>query len=142
MSQILKVKKVHPAAHIPRSTSLGAAGFDLAANVTHIIPPFGREKISTGIAVEFPDGCYGRVAGRSGITWNLGILIGGGVIDPDFRGEISVIAFNTTNMPWEILPGDRVAQLIVERYCPTTVEVVDELTPSVRDTRGMGSSGM
>ena len=73
-----------------------AAGYDLFAYTKNdiIIESMGKEKIPTGISVELPHNTYGRVAPRSGLTWNKFLDVGAGVVDEDYRGEILVILFN------------------------------------------------
>ena len=62
-----------------------------------MIPAWGRALVQTDIAVELPAGCYGRVAPRSGLALKFGIDLGGGVVDPDYRGSIGIITFNLSN---------------------------------------------
>jgi dUTP pyrophosphatase len=93
-----------------------------------------------------PEGSYGRIAPRSGLAVHHSIDVGAGVIDKDFRGNIRVVLFNFGERDFFVKPGDRVAQLILERIFDN-VELEDctqcrEMPPSVRGSRGFGSSGV
>lgn len=69
----------------------------------------------------------------------IGVL--GGVIDPDYRGEVSVILFNHGKVPYTVMPGDRIAQLILEKVAIIPVEEVAHLSATDRGTGGFGSTG-
>ena len=74
--------------------SPGAVGYDIYGIENVCIPANGRALISTGIAIELPEGVYGRLAPRSGLTVKKGLNVGAGMIDPDYRGDIKVILFD------------------------------------------------
>ena len=100
--------------------------------------------IPTGISVELPHNTYGRVAPRSGLTWNKFLDVGAGVVDEDYRGEILVILFNFSKENVVIKNGDKIAQLIVERIMPTEPVVYEpdqELSETKRGGSGFGSTG-
>ncbi|KAG6523770.1 hypothetical protein ZIOFF_013656 [Zingiber officinale] len=90
----LLVHKLSSNAIIPTRQSTGAAGLDLATSEDCVIPPRGRGLIPTGISMEISWGTYGRIAARSSAAYRLGLDIGTGVIDCDYRGEVKIIAFN------------------------------------------------
>lgn len=90
----LQVKKLHPAALLPKKGSPLAAGYDLCANEDAVVPKGGKAKISTGLSWACPPNTYARVAPRSGLAWKNSISVGAGVIDEDYRGEVCVILFN------------------------------------------------
>lgn len=88
-----------------------------------------------------PEGTYGRIAPRSGLASKHFIDTGAGVIDADYRGEVKVLLFNHAEVDFQVKPGDRVAQLVLERiYTPEVIEVSD-LAESVRGAGGFGSTG-
>lgn len=91
---LLKYKKLSENAYTPAKGSRDAVGFDLFAIEDVDIPKMDRRVLKTGIGLEFPSGCYGRIAERSSVSEGTGLMIGGGVIDPDYRGEIKVIVIN------------------------------------------------
>ena len=133
----------------PRRGSDQAAGYDLAACFDHPIdrleiPPMERASIPIGIQVAVPLGTYGRIAPRSGMALRNGIDVLAGVIDPDYRGEIHVLLYNSGKESYIVEHGDRVAQLILERCLSTEVWGVaseNELPPSRRGSAGWGSTG-
>jgi dUTP pyrophosphatase len=90
----LLVKKLDPAAILPKKGSPGAAGYDICANEDTVVPAHGKAKISTGLSWMCPPNTYGRIAPRSGLSWKNSISVGAGVIDEDYRGEVCVILFN------------------------------------------------
>lgn len=128
----------------PTRAEVGAAGYDLSACEDKIIPAGKWDKVDTGIAVEFPSYCYGRVAPRSGLAFKKGISVGAGVIDSSYRGTIQVILFNHGTEDFSVKSGDRIAQLIFEKiYTPELEEVtIETLTTTDRGSGGFGSTGI
>src|SRR5437588_4947076 len=111
------------------------------ANELATIPPIERMAIRTGIAIAAPPGTYARIAPRSSLAVKHSIDIGAGVIDQDYRGEIKVILINHSKYPYQVRPGDRIAQLILEKILlatPRKTEVLDETT---RGNKDFGSTG-
>ena len=144
----LRVKRLTPTAKLPTRGSAQAIGLDLYADVTEArgaieIRPGYRALVSTGIVIALPPGYYGRVAPRSGLALKQGIDVMAGVIDEDYRGEIHALLLNTNQ--WEtfwVKPGDRIAQLILERADIMPVVEVDDLDATVRGANGYGSTGV
>ncbi|GAB1219342.1 hypothetical protein ENUP19_0131G0004 [Entamoeba nuttalli] len=139
--ETLFIKKLHKDAIIPTRGTEQSVGFDLYCIDDNIIYPHDRCLISTGIAVQIPHFCYGRVASRSSLAIKYGIDIGGGVIDEDYRGEIKVIVFNHSNTIYKCKKGDRVAQLIIEKVKQCKIEEVKEISETIRGEKGFGSTG-
>ena len=139
---MLRVRKCFPEAKLPIRATPGSAGYDLAASDSKTIPPGGRDLVATGLSIKVPEGTYGRIAPRSGLAVRNGIQVGAGVIDSDYTGEIKVVLFNSDpNKSFVINPGDRIAQLILEKIeCPE-VEEVSDLTSTDRGDGGFGSTG-
>lgn len=118
------------------------AGADLAAAEERSIAPLSRATIRTGLAVEIPEGYYGRIAPRSGLAHNHGIDVLAGVVDSCYRGEIRVVLYNTDKEePFQVRPGDRIAQMIVERHYNFEFVEVDDLSETDRGEAGFGSTG-
>ena len=139
-------KKLHEDSIVPKKGSELAAGYDLFSYTEKdiIIEPLGKARIQTGISVELPHNTHGRVAPRSGLTWNKFLDVGAGVVDEDYRGEILVILFNFSKENVIIKNGDKIAQLIVERIMPTipiVYEPEQELSETKRGGSGFGSTG-
>ena len=135
----LKVKRLHEDAVIPQRGTEGSAGLDLASVERISIPAGEYALVKTGIALELPYGSYGRIAPRSSLA-TKGIEVGGGVIDRDYRGEIKVLLRNHAQADYVIFPGDRVAQIIVEKVMEVDVKETDTLSNTVRGARGFGST--
>ena len=139
-------KKLHKDSTVPQKGSPLAAGYDLFCYTDKdiIIESMGKSKIPTGISVQLPHNSYGRVAPRSGLTWNKFLDVGAGVVDEDYRGEVQVILFNFSKENVTIKRGDKIAQLIVERIMPTEPVVYEpdqELSETKRGGKGFGSTG-
>jgi dUTP pyrophosphatase len=141
-----RVAKVDPAAVVPRRATTQAAGFDLASVESATIPPMSRKLISTGLIVSVPEGTYGRIAPRSGISLRSGICVGAGVIDADYTGVVKVLLFNhDASAPFEVRQGDRIAQLVLEKIVTGGEEAelvpVESITGDVDNGRGAGGFG-
>jgi dUTP pyrophosphatase len=130
-----------PEAEVPRKATLGAAGFDLVSVESVVIPGDSHKRISTGLTLAIPDGYFGRIVARSGLSYLHGIIVGAGIIDSDYRGNISVLLFNTTPVPCDIGVGDRIAQLMIERSVNVDFRVKDMLQHTPRGAGGFGSTG-
>ena len=139
------VKKLSPNAILPTYGSIEAAGADLyaclEADVT--IDPGETAWIPTGISMEVPKGCAGLIYARSGMACKRGLAPANkvGVVDSDYRGEITVVLYNHGQVAQTIENGERIAQfLITPVYTPAYVEV-EQLSDTVRSGGGFGSTG-
>ena len=126
---------------MPLRATAGAAGIDLYADKAYRIYENCRMSVSTGIAVRLPAGTYGQIAPRSGLARDYGIIVLGGVIDSDYRGEIMIMLMNTGNRPMDINVGDRIAQLIALPYIAAPMMAVVSLDETGRGSRAFGSTG-
>mmetsp|Transcript_308 Transcript_308/g.538 ORF Transcript_308/g.538 Transcript_308/m.538 type:complete len:180 (+) Transcript_308:423-962(+) len=138
----LQVKKLSESAQLPTRGSPLSAGYDLYAAEASTIPAQGKGIVKTGIAVNCPEGTYGRVAPRSGLAWKNHIDVGAGVIDADYRGEVGVVLFNHSADEFKVNIGDRVAQLVLEKILMVPIEEVSELDSTKRGAGGFGSTGV
>jgi len=138
----LIVKRLSEQATLPKRGSKFAAGYDLSSAQKVTVPAQGKALVKTDIALIIPEGCYGRIAPRSGLSWKKHIDIGAGVIDRDYRGNVGVVMFNHSTTDLEVEVGDRIAQLVVERIAEPEVVEVDELPESARGEGGFGSTGV
>tara|TARA_B100001996_G_C18520145_1_gene538933 strand:- start:277 stop:714 length:438 start_codon:yes stop_codon:yes gene_type:complete len=138
----LRVKKLKYDAIIPSRGSPLAAGYDLYSTCDLSINANERAIVETGIAIEMPEGVYGRVAPRSGLAVRSGISIGAGVIDRDYRGELKVVLFNQGSESFDVKKGDRIAQLVLERHEMLEIEEVGLLEETHRGEGGFGSTGV
>jgi dUTP pyrophosphatase len=137
----LRVKRLLPEAVLPQRGTAAAVGYDLASAERTLIPAGEWRRVQTGLAVAIPEGFYGRVAPRSGLAVRSGIDVFAGVIDPDYRGEIQVVLMNHGSNPFWVNPGDRIAQLILERVGLLSVLEVEDLENTARGVAGFGSTG-
>jgi dUTP pyrophosphatase len=136
------VKKESQTAKTPTKSTWGAAGFDLYADETTSIPLHGRALVSTGISMALPEGTYGRIAPRSGLAVKYSIDTGAGVIDEDYRGIVKILLVNHSDTALAVKPGERVAQLIVERISLAPIVEVQTLSETKRGGSGFGSTGI
>lgn len=142
----LKIKKLRENAVIPTKATVGSAGFDLYAAIDNNIeiPAKGSAVIPTGIAIALPsDGYVALIFPRSGLSVKYGISMLNcvGVIDSDYRGELSIGLINHFETPYTIKPGERIAQLLLMPIATATMLIVDELDDTVRGEKGFGSTG-
>lgn len=141
----VKIKKLNKNAIIPTRGSEYSAGMDLYActSTPVIIAPHETVKIGTGLSIELPDGYFGAIAARSGLSTKQGLAPANklGVCDSDYRGEYIVPLHNHSNEPQIINPMERIAQLIVIPYLPIDFVEVDELSDTERGDKGFGSTG-
>lgn len=140
----LPVTKLIDAALLPSRAHEGDAGLDLYACEAAHIGPGERWGVGTGIAVEIPVGHAGLVLPRSGLAREHGISLvnSPGLIDSGYRGELRVLLLN--NDPAEtfrVVPGDRIAQLVLTPIAPAEPVAAAALTESARGDGGFGSSG-
>ena len=141
----VNIKRLNKNAIIPTRGSNQAAGYDLYACVdTPVnIPAPCTDKIPTGLAIEIPDGYFEGIFARSGLATNHGLRPSNccGVVDSDYRGNVIVALHNDTNEEKLIMPGERIAQLVVLPYLPIIFEEVDALSDTGRGDKGFGDSG-
>jgi len=128
-------------AKVPTKGSNEAAGWDLYAIDDQIILPLSRGVVPTGISIALPQNTVGLIWPRSGLAHNHGIDVLAGVIDSDYRGQISVILQNHSGVPFTIKSGDRVAQILVQSIIPVNLMVVDNLNDTTRGAGAFGSTG-
>lgn len=130
---------------IPAYAYAGDAGMDLRATEAVSLAPFERALVSTGLAVAIPEGYAGFVQPRSGLAIKQGVTVLNtpGLIDSHYRGELKVAlinldAYNT----FTVEPGDRIAQLVIQKVACVEWNVVESLDETQRGTGGFGSSGI
>lgn len=132
------------ASHLPAYAHPGDAGADLVAAEAVTLAPGQRALVGTGVRIALPEGFAAFVVPRSGLAAKHGITIvnSPGTVDAGYRGEIKVSLLNTdTENAYEVVPGDRIAQMIVMPVTRATFLPVDELPDSTRGEGGFGSTG-
>tara|TARA_Y100000593_G_scaffold51924_1_gene97577 strand:+ start:5610 stop:6032 length:423 start_codon:yes stop_codon:yes gene_type:complete len=139
---MIKVKLLDKNARIPTKAHKSDAGWDLyASNLAQPIYPKKRRLISTDISVAIPDGYCGLIWPRSGLSVKSGVDVLAGVIDSGYRGEIKVCLYNTSDQIVDINPGDRIAQLIIQKVENVDFTEVKNLEDTDRGDGGFGSTG-
>jgi len=130
---------------LPAYTTQGSSGMDLRAFLdnSEVLDPMQIKAITTGLFVELPLGYEGQVRPRSGLALKQGLTVLNtpGTIDSDYRGEIKVILINLSGQQQEIKPGERIAQLIVQKVDRVQLKLVDKLQGSERGEAGFGHTG-
>ncbi len=141
----MNIKKLNPNAIIPTYGSECAAGADLYACIESpvTIEPGQTVFISTGLAMEIPEGYAGFVYARSGLSCKSGLAPANkvGVVDADYRGEITVALHNHSDEPKTIEVNERIAQIVIAPFVHVAFDEVDELSDTVRGAGGFGSTG-
>lgn len=143
---MLKVKIVNKSQWPdPFYATEASAGMDLRADITEpfVLKPLERRLVPTGIFIELPVGYEAQVRPRSGMAAKHGITVLNtpGTIDADYRGEVKVCLVNVSNEEFEIVPGERIAQMVVAAHERVEWEDVEVLSDTVRGAGGFGSTG-
>ena len=153
----LKIKRLTQTAKLPEKASPTEAGFDVFADETVTIHNGETVAISTGIAIEIPEGYYGRLKARNGLTLNYDLRVQEVTIDSSYRGEVKIIAeikdydkeidlfgwvTSSKTDEYTVGKGKKIAQLIIQPLPQFEIVEVDELSQSGRDANGFGSMGV
>jgi dUTP pyrophosphatase len=140
---ILKIKKIHEKAIIPKYAHEGDAGLDLYAVKELILQPGERGLVHTGIQIELPKNTEAQIRPRSGLALKNGIttLNSPGTIDEGYRGEIGVILINHSNEIFKVEEGMKIAQMVIKPVFKVNIIETSELSESERNEKGFGSSG-
>jgi dUTP diphosphatase len=140
----MRIKRLHPDAMVPRYAHGPEedAGMDLHSVEAATLAPGETKLVATGLAIELPAGYEAQIRPRSGLALKHSITLPNSpaTIDPGYRGEIKVILLNLGREPFQILPGERIAQMVIARYEAVEWEEGD-LADSRRGEGGFGSSG-
>ena len=129
-------------AWLPQKAHRMDAGFDLAIPTNYTLGAREHLMIDLEIAMQIPQGWYGQIFGRSSV-FQRGLAVHPGVIDADYRGPIQLLVYNRTTTTQALLPGDRLAQLVLLPVPAVTLTPVTphELSQTTRGTGGLGSTG-
>ena len=139
------IKLLDPELPAPAYAKPGDAGADLRSRIDFELEPGERALVPTGVAIALPEGYVGLVHPRSGLAIKNGITIvnAPGTVDSGYRGELMVTLLNTDKTKsFHVQRGDRIAQLIIQKYEHATFTIVDELDQTERGSSGFGSSGI
>ena len=149
MQQIIIPIKVFTHAEnlpVPKHATTHSAGTDLIAAITKsiVLNPHQRVLIPTGLAMAIPEGYEGQVRPRSGLAIKYGITVlnSPGTIDSDYRDEVKVILINLGELPFEIIRGMKIAQLVIAKYQTVELSVKHYTEESTDRHGGFGSTGI
>lgn len=130
---------------LPEYSTPLSAGFDLRANLDNIeiLKPGERKLVGTGLFIALEPGYEAQVRPRSGLALKKGITVlnAPGTVDADYRGEVGVILYNASNEDFEIVPGERIAQMVIAKYERIDWKQVETLDETERGAGGFGHSG-
>ncbi|HEY0254094.1 MAG TPA: dUTP diphosphatase [Kofleriaceae bacterium] len=145
MAPTVRIKKLRPDAVIPSYQTAKAAGLDLCAAIDQpiAIEPHARAAITTGLAIELPDGFEAQIRPRSGLARDhlVTCLNSPGTIDADYRGPVTILLINHGREPFVVKPGDRIAQMVIAPVVQAELVEVTELSDTARGAGGFGSTG-
>lgn len=131
---------------LPEYKTEGSAGMDLQAFLSEplTLEPMERTLIPTGLYMAIEEGYEAQIRARSGLSIKHGItLINAiGTIDSDYRGELKVAVVNLSKEAYTITPGERIAQMVINKYEKATLEEVEVLDETLRGEGGFGSTGI
>ena len=145
--KLMRVAGADVSIPLPRYETAGAAGADVRANlpdgVAVVVAPGARALIPTGLAMAVPQGFEVQVRPRSGLALKHGIALvnSPGTIDSDYRGAVGVIVLNTSDTPFEVTHGMRIAQIVLAPVVQASFHIVEQLDDTARGAGGFGSTG-
>src|SRR5258706_10488303 len=131
---ILKIKKLKSDAKLPSYAHPGDAGMDIYSCEERTLLPQEQALISTGIAMEIPDGYVGLVWDKSGLSTKHGLKTLAGVIDAGYRGEVSIAMANVGSVSYTFKKGEKIAQMLIQNIERVDFKEVSELSESSRGT--------
>lgn len=142
----MKVKVINKSSFaLPQYETDGSSGLDLRANIDKALTINSLERVAipTGLFISLEKGYEAQIRARSGLALKHGISMANGIgtIDSDYRGEISVLLINLSHKPYTVNPGDRVAQMVINKYEMIEFVEVDSLDETDRDSGGFGHTG-
>lgn len=130
---------------LPQYATAGSSGMDIRASLDlpKALQPMERAMITTGLFIELPEGYEAQIRPRSGLAARQGItcLNSPGTIDSDYRGEIKIILINLSNQEQVIQPGERIAQMVIQKIEKADWKEVDQIETTIRNEGGFGHTG-
>jgi dUTP pyrophosphatase len=145
MSRKIEINQLSEDFVLPVYSHKGDAGLDLFSTEDVELFPGERKKVGCGFSIAIPEGFLGAVAPRSGLAIEYGVTVlnSWGVVDPSYRGEVSVILINLGDEKVFLKKGSKIAQLIIIPYEEIELSIVsDKLDPTSRGEKGFGSTGL
>ena len=144
---MIKIKIVNKGNQpLPEYATPQSAGVDLRANINEPVElkPLSRALIPTGLHIALPEGYEAQIRPRSGLAIKKGItcLNTPGTIDADYRGDIGVILINLSAETFIVNPGERIAQMVINKFEQAEFELVEKLNETERGEGGFGHTGV
>lgn len=144
--QPVQIKIINKSSNpLPEYATSGSSGMDIRAAIETplIIKSLHRFLVPTGLFIELPQGYEAQIRPRSGLAVKQGItcLNTPGTIDADYRGEIKIILINLSEEEQVIQPGDRIAQMVIQKVEKAVWTETKEITVTERNTGGFGHTG-
>ena len=130
--------KLSPNIKTPTKGTQFSVSLDIYSPKDNVLIPQSQLVIPTGLKIKVPYGHYGHLCSKFGLAIRHNIHVGVGIVDPDYTGEIKVLLLNLGTEPFQILDGDAIAQLILEKISMLILHKVDTLPSAVRGNRGCG----
>lgn len=131
---------------LPEYKTSGSSGMDIRAFIPKpiVIPPHERRVFGTGLYFGLPKGLELQIRSRSGLAFYYGIIVLNepATIDSDYRGELKVVLYNSSNEPFTVESGFRIAQGVFAEYTKVTLVEVGALDVTVRADKGIGHTGI
>ncbi|MGL6101100.1 MAG: dUTP diphosphatase [Fusobacteriaceae bacterium] len=118
------------------------AGYDIHSSEDVLITPNRPVEVATNLRISIPEGYYGKVESRSGLSFKNNIEVGAGVIDCGYTAEIKIKLYNHGSYPVTLPTGSRIAQIIFMKHEIAEIEMVEDLEETERGEKGFGSSGI
>lgn len=125
---------------LPRRAHPTDAGLDLFSREEKTVPAHGSAVFDTGVHIEIPETCAGKLVSKSGLNVKHGIL-SDGLIDAGYTGSITVKLYNLSDRDYTVLRGDKISQLVIFPVCLAGCEITDSLSETERGAGGFGSTG-
>lgn len=140
----VKIEVVDKDVPLPKYQTSGSAGMDLHSAEELVVPKGEFRMISTGLKLAVPNGYEGHIRPRSGLAAKQGVTVlnAPGTLDSDYRGLLKVILVNHGKEDFKISKGDRIAQIVFNKFEAAELEVVDSLDETFRGEGGFGSTGL
>ncbi|MEF9922880.1 MAG: dUTP diphosphatase [Anaerovoracaceae bacterium] len=142
----MKINIVSKSGILPKYETEGSAGVDLRAFLDKpiVLKPGDRSLVPTGLFIEVPVGYEAQVRARSGlaIKYGIGLVNGIGTVDSDYRGELNIPMINWGNEEFVINNGDRIAQMVINKYEKVQFQLSEELSETDRGAGGFGHTGI
>lgn len=141
----INIKRLSETAKLPERGSAYAAGYDLFADLEEAIEikPQQTVMIHTGVSMEIPEGYWGGIFARSGLSAKEGLRPANcvGVVDADYRGPVCVALYNDSEVARVVVPQQKIAQMVIVPFLTVEFEEVEGLSDTVRGVGGFGSTG-